>query len=255
MPPAIFAVPDCMTRLGGSQYLDSPGTGRYETYVCDELIPALDRQYRTIPRREARAVVGKSSGGYGALRLAMRRGELFGAAASHSGDCYFEICHGRDFPSAVNSIAKAGGVAALVRKVRGTEKPSHDDMIALMTIAMAACYSPNAAKRGRLKLDLPFDVKTGEILTEVFHRWLPNDPVRMVDAPKHAAALRRLRVLFLDCGIRDQWFLHLGLRVLVRKLERLRVKVVHEEFDDDHMSISYRYDRSLPLLVKHLDKE
>jgi enterochelin esterase family protein len=77
----------------------------------------------------------------------------------------------------------------------------------------------------------------------------------MVDAPKHAAALRRLRVLFLDCGIRDQWFLHLGLRVLVRKLERLRVKVVHEEFDDDHMSISYRYDRSLPLLVKHLDKE
>lgn len=255
LPPALYALPDCLTALGGSQYLDSPGTGRYETYLCDELVPAVDARYRTIPRRGARALVGKSSGGYGALRLAMRRPDLFGAAASHSGDCGFEICHVRDFPVAAQAIAKAGGVKRLVSKVLSSEKPSHTDMVALMTIAMAACYSPNPRKPGRLKLDLPFDVDTGQVLTRVLERWFVHDPLRMVDVPDHARALRSLRLLYLDCGTRDQWFLHLGLRAFVAKLRRRRIPFVHEEFDDDHMAISYRYDRSLPLLVGALERD
>jgi hypothetical protein len=122
-----------------------------------------------------------------------------------------------------------------------------------MTIAMAACYSPKRApRRGSLGFELPFDERTGEILPRVVERWLANDPVRMVENPKYAAALRGLRCLFLDCGTRDQWALHLGLRVLVGKLRRARVRFVHEEFDDDHLSISYRYDRSIPRLAKAL---
>ena len=85
-------------------------------------------------------------------------------------------------------------------------------------------------------------------------RWYANDPARMVLDPKYAAALRGLRMLFLDCGTRDQWALHLGLRILAGRLRAARVPFVHEEFDDDHMSISYRYDRSLPKLTKSLER-
>lgn len=252
MPPAILALPDCMTSLGGSQYVDSPAVGRYETHVCDELVPLLDARFRTIPKRESRGVLGKSSGGYGALRIAMRRPDLFAAAGSHSGDCYFEYCHLHDFPAAVNALRSAGGVRGLLRRIRATEKPKHDDTIALMVVAAAACYSPNP--RAPLGIDLPFDTTTGAIRKAVFERWLRWDPVRMVERPKHAKALRQLRCLFLDCGARDQWALHLGLRVLCERLERKRIRFVHEEFDDDHMSISYRFDRSLPLLVKSLER-
>jgi enterochelin esterase family protein len=263
MPPAILALPDCMTSLGGSQYLDSPATGDYETHLCEELLPLADRELRTIPAREARGILGKSSGGYGALRLAMRRGDLFGAAASHSGDCYFEYCHLRDFPMAADAVRRAGGLRPFLRKVRSSEKPRNEDMIALLTVAMAACYSPqrNNSKRkknprGRsLRFDLPFDEETGEIRDAVFERWLPNDPVRMVENPRHADALRKLRLLFLDCGTRDQWYLHLGLRIFASRLKRKKIRFVHEEFDDDHMSISYRYDRSIPLVARALARD
>ncbi|MFN0205609.1 MAG: alpha/beta hydrolase [Planctomycetota bacterium] len=252
MPPVILALPDCMTALGGSQYLDSPAMGNYESYLCDELIPAFDATFRTIPTREGRGVLGKSSGGYGALRLAMRRPELFAAAASHSGDCYFEYCHVKDFPSAVNAIRNAGGVKELIDKIRATEKPKNDDTLALINIAMGACYSPR--KGAPLGFDLPFDETTGELNEKVMNRWFENDPVRMVENKQYADALRSLNLLFLDCGTRDQWALHLGLRIFVERLKQLGIRYEHEEFDDDHMSISYRYDRSIPLLAKALAK-
>src|SRR5262245_46208042 len=76
---AILVLPDCFTRYGGSQYVDSPALGRYQSYLCDELVPFVDARYRTIPARHGRAVVGKSSGGYGALALAMLRPEVVAA--------------------------------------------------------------------------------------------------------------------------------------------------------------------------------
>ncbi len=82
----ILVMPDCATRYGGSQYLDSSATGRYETHLVTELVPLVDRRFRTMAAREHRAILGKSSGGYGALVQGMRHPELFGAVACHSGD-------------------------------------------------------------------------------------------------------------------------------------------------------------------------
>src|SRR3954453_5331027 len=90
MGEVIVVAPDCFTRLGGSQYIDSPATGAYETHLTTELIPEIDRRFRTPAERAGRGVGGKSSGGFGALVLAMRPPSLFAAAASHAGDVYFE---------------------------------------------------------------------------------------------------------------------------------------------------------------------
>src|SRR5581483_3733248 len=88
--PLIMVLPDCFTRYGGSQYINSEGTGRYEDHIIDELVPWVDATFKTIPERERRAVMGKSSGGFGAMTLGMRHPETFGALACHSGDMYFE---------------------------------------------------------------------------------------------------------------------------------------------------------------------
>ena len=102
--PAVVVFVDCWTSLGGSQFLDSPGTGRYLTHLCDEVIPWVDAQYRTLPEARHRAVTGKSSGGYGAMVLPMLRPDRFGALATHAGDALFEASYLPDVPQAARSL-------------------------------------------------------------------------------------------------------------------------------------------------------
>jgi hypothetical protein len=121
----------------------------------------------------------------------------------------------------------------------------------LNVLAMAAAYSPNPEVEPH-RSDLPFDLETHELRPEVWDRWLAHDPVRI--APDHADGLRTLRLLFFDCGTRDEYNLHLGARILKRRFDALGVPHRHEEFDDGHMSITYRYDRVLPLLTEAMER-
>jgi len=243
MREAIVVLPDCFTRYGGSQYLNSSATGRYEDHVVRELVPHIDRTFRTDGRR---AVLGKSSGGYGAMVLGMRHPDVFQALACHSGDLYFEYCYLPDFPKALDTFRSHGGPAGFVKAWEKMPKRRRGDLdSALNTLAMASCYSP----RGRT-FDLPFDLDTGEMRREVWERWKAWDPVEMLD--RHARDLKKLRCVFLDCGRRDQFALHHGARIFAAKARSLGVRVVHEEFDDDHSNISYRYDRSFERLSKSL---
>src|SRR4030095_3264599 len=89
--PMIAVMPDCFTYYGGSQYINSTATGRYEDYLTDEIVPFVDDNFRTIADRGSRAVMGKSSGGYGSLIMGLRHADLFGLICSTSGDAYFEL--------------------------------------------------------------------------------------------------------------------------------------------------------------------
>jgi len=239
MAEAIVVMPDCFTRYGGSQYLNSTATGRYEDHIVRELVPYIDQNYRTNGRR---AVLGKSSGGYGALILGMRHPKVFQALACHSGDMYFEYCYLSDFPKAIDQLRKHGGLEKFVKAWERLPKRMAGNLhAAVNTIAMASCYSP----RGK-SFDLPFDLNTGEIRQDVWRRWKAWDPVNLLD--HHAKDLKKLDCVFVDCGTRDQFALHHGARIFAAKARRLGVRVVHEEFDDDHSSISYRYDRSFAVL-------
>ena len=245
----ILVMPDCMTRLGGSQYLDSPAHGRYESYLVDELLPAIERRYRTLPSPRHFGVAGKSSGGYGALVLAFRHPDRFAAAASHSGDSAFEHCYLPDFAPTVRALdAHQGSIARFLEAFERKPKKSSEEMTAIMTIAMAAAYSPDPS--AELGIALPFSWPTGEIVPEVWRRWLDWDPVRM--AERMGEQIRGLRAVFLDCGLRDEFRLYLGARQVAARLRALGVEVRHEEFDDTHMSIEYRYDASLPFLYNAL---
>ncbi len=246
VPPMLIATPDCVTALGGSQYVDSAAVGRYETFVVKEVVPHLDSRFRTKPAARHRAICGKSSGGYGALMLGMRHPGVFGSLASHSGDAYFDYCYRGDFPTAWNTLRAAGGPEKWLRgfQKRRVKKPGGGDIHTVNIMAMAACYSPNA--EAPLGFDLPFDLETGEERADVMRRWRAKDPV--VACRRYAKNLKKLRGIFIDCGLRDEWHLHIGARVLSQRLTELGIRHVHEEFDDTHRSISYRYDDSFAYL-------
>src|SRR3989442_7953837 len=95
--PMIVALPDCFTHLGGSQYVNSPALGDYEDHVVKELVPFVDSHYRTLPAPEHRGVIGKSSGGDGALRRGPRPPRGFGAGRCPSGGTYLYHRFKRDF--------------------------------------------------------------------------------------------------------------------------------------------------------------
>jgi hypothetical protein len=248
-PPVIVVFVDAWTTYGGSQYVDSPGTGNYHSYLCDDLVPWVDTTYRTLAAPEHRGVQGKSSGGFGAMITPMLRPDLFGALASHAGDSLYELCYLHEF----------GDLARALRSYDADiwkwwddfrSRPSFtkkDDAMLLMTLGVAACFS--ADDDGTVRL--PFDPRTGEVVPEVWDRWLAWDPVRMVS--RYADALRGLRGIWLDAGRADEWYLDLGALAVQRALGDIGVTDVRLElYDGGHGGIDYRYPLSLAWLAETL---
>src|SRR6266545_2138629 len=246
----VIAFVDCWTSLGGSQFLDSTATGRYHTYLCEEVVPFVDSRYRTLNAREHRGIAGKSSGGYGAMVTPMLRPDLFGGLATHAGDALFEVCYQPDFAQVARSLRDDfdGSYERFWEDFRSRPPLSKkSDYHLLNSYTMAACYS--AEEDGTVTL--PFDLATGELLPEVWERWLAWDPVRMV--PRYADALRSLTAIYIDAGKRDEFYLDLGAEAFRRALEEIGVTdVFFELFDATHMGIEYRYPLALEYLAERL---
>jgi hypothetical protein len=249
-PECIVVWVDAWTALGGSQFVDSPGTGTYHTYLCDEIVPWVDERYRTAAVAASRGIQGKSSGGYGAMITPLLRPDLFGGLATHAGDALFELCYLPDFRDAVRALRDEydGSYDAFWESFRSRPAFSKgSDATLLNCWAMAACYStdPDGV------VQLPFDTDSGALRAEIWERWLALDPVRMVD--RHADALRGLRAIYIDAGKRDQFYLDLGAEAFRRALVQIGVTdVFFELFDATHSAIEYRYPIALRYLAERL---
>jgi len=249
MPPAIVVMPDTYTSLGGNQFVDTPAMGDYASYLVDELVPEIDRRFRTIPEAGARGVFGKSSGGFGALHLATRFPGVFGAVASHAGDCGFDRVYLRDFAACCDELAAwEREPESFVTGFWRLQRPGGRAFHTLMTLCLAASYSPAPGRA--LNLDLPFDLVTAKLVPDVWARWLKFDPVCWGDA--EFESLAALDGLWLDAGNRDQYFIHYGTRELVGHLDRAGIDHRHEEFDGTHSGLDWRLDHSLPWLLSRL---
>jgi S-formylglutathione hydrolase FrmB len=250
MPPALLVVVDGVTRLGGSQYVDSVHNGDYATYTVRDVVGHVDANYRTIAGEGGRGVLGKSSGGYGALHLCLAHPGTFAGFASHSGDTYFRYAHLPSFPATQRALEQFGSMQAFVEEFERRPKRPQHFYTTIEMIAYAAAYSP--AKAEAFAIDLPFDPQTGELREDVFARWLAYDPCERVASGR--AALERLRLRYLDCGRKDEYGLDIGARVFTQRVRELGLDVRHEEFDDDHRNVGYRYEISLPALAHALDR-
>jgi S-formylglutathione hydrolase FrmB len=213
----------------------------------------VDARYRTLPDPAHRAIMGKSSGGFGAMITPMLRPDLFGALATHAGDSLYEYSYLPAFAAAVRHLRRYDGDIwrwweDFSSRVAFTKE---EDMALLEVLGVAACFS--AQQDGTV--DLPFDPATGVLRPAVWQRWLDWDPVRMV--PAHAEALRGLRAIWIDAGTRDEYHLDLGATAFRGALRDVGVadELVHFElFDAGHGSIDYRYPLSLAWLCGRMAK-
>jgi len=250
-PPALVVYVDAWTSFGGSQFVDSPGTGRYHSYLCDEIVPWVDRRYRTLAGPAHRAITGKSSGGFGAMITPMLRPDLFGALATHAGDALYELSYIPDFGAAARMLrAYDGDIWRWWDEFRSRVSFTKEaDMVLLGVLGVSACFSA----RDDGSVELPFDPRTGALREDAWERWLDWDPVRMV--PRYAGALRSLRAIWIDAGTRDEHFLDLGAEAFRNALREIGVAddvIRFELFDGAHGGIDYRYPLSLAWLCQRL---
>jgi enterochelin esterase-like enzyme len=276
MGPVILVFPDCFTCLGGNQYVNSSAIGNYADYLTQEIIPFVDREFRTLASRDHRGCFGKSSGGYGAIIHGMKYAKHWGAVADHSGDAYFDFVYRNDWANTLDELAHYreparregrydavaelrtrrglaegfddGRVKRFLDAVWGKEKLALGEGHAIMNLCMAATYDPDP--KAPLGFRLPFHLETGELLPARWKRWLAHDPIHLVG--RHRASLASLKGLYVDCGWRDQYHIHYGTRILARRLAEAGIPHRYEEFDDNHSDIDYRMNVSLPFLYRAL---
>ena len=250
MGPVIAVFPDCWTRLGGNQYINSSAVGNYADHLVQEVVPQVDDRYRTFASPRKRAVFGKSSGGYGAMIQGMKYARHWAAIACHSGDLYFDFCYRSEIPRVSTALAEFGGDRKKFLKAFYARRKPDGDTHTLMFLAMAAFYDPDP--KAPLGFQLPMDLQTGEIDEKRWARWLRHDPIELAKKVGVQKQLRSLRGIYFDCGTRDQYHLHYGARILHKRLREARISHHYEEFDDDHTALDYRLDVSLPWLYEKI---
>jgi S-formylglutathione hydrolase FrmB len=246
-PPAYVVFVDAWTRWGGSQFLNSTGTGPYMDYLCDEVVPFVDDRYPTLRGAAHRGLAGKSSGGYGAMVVPMLRPDVFGALASHAGDALFECCYVPAFPKFARKLREdfEGSLDTFLGALEAADRLDWERFEGFDIYGYALAYSPDPERPGKARL--PFEVETGRLVDDVWAQWLDWDPVRM--APRHADALRSMRRVYLDAGTSDEWYLDLGAQAFAAELDKLGVEHTLELFEGKHGGISYRYPGAIRELV------
>ena len=247
MGNVIVALPDCFTSLGGNQYIDSAVLGNWAEFLTMEMLSAIQSKYRVKRGRDHRGLFGKSSGGYGAIVHGMLYADSWGAIACHSGDMAFDLCYLPEMPGVLMK-SREKGIEAFLDDFKIGKKVG--DFHTMMMLAMAATYDPDPDAPYGIRL--PVTPDTCELIEERWQRWLAWDPVELIERADVQTNLKSLNGLYIDCGSRDQYKLVFGARQLVKRLEALDINHRYEEFADNHSSVDYRMDESLPYLYDRL---
>jgi S-formylglutathione hydrolase len=212
----ILVMPNCMNAYGGCMYSNSITAGDWEGYVADDLVSYMDSHYRTLATRASRGLAGHSMGGYGALRIAMKRPDVFGAVYALSSCCLNE---GTVRPTRDGAPSPAESIKS-VEEAKGNRA-------AQGTLARAAAWAPNPANPP-LYLDLP--TKDGQVRPDVAVKWAANSPVAMLD--QYVANLKKYKAIALDIGLADT--LLASNKVFVEALTRHGLPHTFETYDGDH---------------------
>jgi enterochelin esterase-like enzyme len=234
----IVVMPNAFTLHKGSMYSNSVTIGDWEAFVAQDLVGYVDGHYRTIATRMSRGLAGHSMGGYGAVRIGMKRPEVFSSLYIMSACCLTANSPRPDAMAPAEAI-KTREQAEEASRGRGFG-PS-------VNLASAAAWSPNP-NNPPLYLDLP--VKDGKVRPDIVAKWKANAPLEMLE--QHAAGLKAYYAIAIDVGTKDN---------LVRANQQLhdamtRLKIAHhyEEYDGDHTNkVGERIERSvLPFFSKNL---
>jgi enterochelin esterase-like enzyme len=234
LPEMIFVIPDAMTPYTGSMYSNSITTGDWESFVATDLVNYIDSHYRTLAKRESRGLSGHSMGGYGTLRIGMKRPDVFSVLYAMSSCCL--------------EVRGTGPGDAQLEQLKSREDVEKLAPFSRLTLAAAAAWSPNA-NRPPLFMDLP--TQEGKPQTDVLNRFAANSPAAMVS--QYAPQLQRYKRIRMDAGLQDT-ISNAGTKLTSEALLRVGVAHEYQTYEGDHMSkVPSRFEALLiPFFAREL---
>ncbi len=186
----IVVMPDGRTPLGGVMFSNSVTTGDWETFIADDLVHFIDAKYRTVATRDARGLSGFSMGGYGTLRIAMKRPDAFSAIYALSSCCVSPQLPVLAPPGAFDGFKSFEDIK--------TQEDAGKLGFGAAPLGMASAWSPDPANP---PLFLALPTRDGAPQPEVIASWAANSLLGMVH--QYVPALRRLRAIAIDVGAQD----------------------------------------------------
>jgi len=244
--PFILVQPDQYTLFEGSFYSNSSLTGNWEEFTSKELVAYIDKNYRTMARRESRGIAGHSMGGYGAFKIAMLHPEVFSSVYAMS-------------PGLLAMVKEFGPNSNSYRDVQAVK--THEELkktyYPKVLVAVGRAWSPNPNKPP-FYCDFPFSYEGDKMIINqpVFEKWEANMPVYMVE--KYADNLRKLTAIKMDWGRNDAPRFPVQIGMLSQRLENLGIAHFAEEYIGDHTNKIWARDGRvlndvLPFFNDYLD--
>lgn len=197
MPAAILVGVSGLNTYANHWYACSSVIGDYRSWLARDIVRFVDREYRTRRDRRHRAILGHSSGGFGALSLAIQFPEVFGAVAvlSPAGSDFDATAPGGSLPRLIELFFQANPAAIgppVATPVHGEipdatfaalwgRAPGGGSFVTNVVYSLSAAFSPNPARTPFL-VDFPFVYPQKAIAPEVFARWRDADLVSQVEA-------------------------------------------------------------------------
>lgn len=219
----ILVMPNSYNRLWGSYYTNSTATGNWADFIARDLIQYIDSNYRTLPQRESRGVIGHSMGGYGGMKLGMLYPDVFACMGGMAGSY--------DLEEQMNSNKGSFAYASTVKGWTQFNLLGYQNKI---FFARAAAYAPNP-DNPPFYCDLPFvytDDSPRKIIKnqEIYDKFLKHDLHRI--AENRLDVLANMRAIYLDCGTNDDAIENA--RKFHDKLNNFGVNHIYKEFSGDH---------------------
>ena len=243
MKPMILVNPDAFTKYNGSMYSSSPTIGDWETFIAEDLVSYVDSHYRTIADRMSRGMGGHSMGGYGTVRIGMKRPDVFSSLYIMSACCLMNNPGGnrgnagapaatpaqtpttavtQGGPGQARQAGQAGQAGQGARGGQGGRGGRGNTQA-----AQAAAWSSNPNNPPDF-YDLP--TKDGQPVPSVVAKYLANSPLAMVD--QYRTNLKKYRAVMLEVGTQDT--LAGSNRQLNESFKTLGVTHTYEEYEGDH---------------------
>ena len=236
---AIVVTPNAFSLHKGSMYSNSPTTGDWERFIAEDLVAYIDGHYRTLATRMSRGLAGHSMGGYGALRIGMKRPDVFFSLYIMSACCLTANRSPRP-----EAMAASEAITTRAQAEEAARAPGFGPSV---NLASAAAWSPNL-KNPPLYLDLP--VKDGKVRPDIVAKWVANAPLEMIE--QYVSGLKTYYAIAIDIGTKDG--LLASNKQLHDAMARLLIPHSYEEYDGDHTNkVRERIERNLlPFFSKNL---
>ena len=263
--PMFIVMPDASIPYGGSFYANSTLAGKWEDMMSAELVRKIDREdgvgagLRTLTAKESRAIGGHSSGGYGAIRIAMSNDSLFNSVSAIDAPLDFDGSGSfGGIKQFFSSYLSESGITTEAQYQDTDTAGFRSQPYKTLLYSMAATFSPaprtgQTGTLGSLRINLPFDYQ-GNRVDSIWNKWMANDLYGWLDTTTYRNVLENQH-LYFETSDNDIYKFNTQTQLFMEKLTTLGISYGSAHFSkyngSDAQSRTFLYDRLEYILKFH----